>query len=134
MRAKTRATIEDLCKVEGKAELVNGEIVEMPPAGDEPNVAGGEIFAHLREYVRRTGSGRAYTDGIGFHVNVPHRNPSVRTQHTMSGHALVCGSWKGHPSLQSKSDVRTTMAQQQSRQWQQNAPTTSPVGRWSYGM
>jgi Uma2 family endonuclease len=73
MRAKTRATIEDLYKVEGKAELVNGEIVKMPPAGDEPNVAGGEIFAHLREYARRTGRGRAYTDGIGFHVHLPHR-------------------------------------------------------------
>ena len=73
MRAKTRATIEDLYKVEGKAELVNGEIVEMPPAGDEPNVAGGEIFAQLREYARRTGRGKAYTDGIGFHVNLPHR-------------------------------------------------------------
>jgi Uma2 family endonuclease len=73
MRANTHATIEDLYKVEGKAELVNGEIVEMPPAGDEPNVAGGEIFAHLREYTRRTGRGRAYTDGIGFHVNLAHR-------------------------------------------------------------
>jgi Uma2 family endonuclease len=73
MRAKTRATIEDLYKVEGKAELVNGEIVEMPPAGDEPNVAGGEIFAQLREYARRTGRGKAYTDGIGFHVNLPDR-------------------------------------------------------------
>jgi Uma2 family endonuclease len=73
MRAKTRATIEDLYKVEGKAELVNGEIVEMPPAGDEPNAAGGEIFAHLREYARRTGRGRAYTAGIGFHVDLPHR-------------------------------------------------------------
>ena len=31
MRTNTRATIEDLYKVEGKAELVNGEIVEMPP-------------------------------------------------------------------------------------------------------
>jgi hypothetical protein len=30
VRMKTRATIEDLYKVEGKAELVNGEIVEMP--------------------------------------------------------------------------------------------------------
>jgi hypothetical protein len=28
MRAKTRATIEDLYKAEGKAELVNGEIVK----------------------------------------------------------------------------------------------------------
>src|SRR2546421_192943 len=34
METKTRATIEDLYKVEGKAELVNGEIVHMPPCGD----------------------------------------------------------------------------------------------------
>jgi hypothetical protein len=31
MSTKTRATIEDLYKVEGKAELVHGEIVTMPP-------------------------------------------------------------------------------------------------------
>jgi Uma2 family endonuclease len=73
MRAKTRATIEDLYKVEGKAELVNGEIVEMPPAGDDPGYASGEIFAHLREYARRTGRGKAYTDGISFRVNLLHR-------------------------------------------------------------
>jgi Uma2 family endonuclease len=73
MCAKTRATIEDLSKVEGTAELLNAEIVEMPPAEDEPNVAGGEVFAHLREYAQCTGRGKAYTDGIGFHVNLPHR-------------------------------------------------------------
>ena len=39
MSTKTRATIEDLYKVEGKAELVNGEIVEMPPAGEDPGRA-----------------------------------------------------------------------------------------------
>lgn len=33
MNTKTRATIEDLYRVEGKAELVNGAIVEMPPRG-----------------------------------------------------------------------------------------------------
>ena len=47
MRTKTRATIENLYKVEGKAELVNGEIVCTSPSGDEPSIAGGEIFAHL---------------------------------------------------------------------------------------
>ena len=73
MSIKTRATIEDLYKVEGKAELVHGEIVEMPPAGDEPSVTGGEIFAHLRDYARRTRRGRAYPDGAGFKVNLPHR-------------------------------------------------------------
>ena len=73
MSTRTRATIEDLYKVEGKAELVNGEIVEMPPAGDEPSVTGGEIFANLRDYARRTRRGRAYPDGAGFKVNLPHR-------------------------------------------------------------
>jgi Uma2 family endonuclease len=73
MSTKTRATLEDLYKVEGKAELVNGEIVEMPPSGEDPGLAGGEIFAHLREYARRTGQGRAFPDGVGFWVHLPHR-------------------------------------------------------------
>jgi len=70
---KTRATIEDLYKGEGKAELVNGEIVHIPPAGDDPNVAGGHIFVRLYDYAQRTKQGRAYTDGAGFHVHLPHR-------------------------------------------------------------
>ena len=70
---KTRATIEDLYKVEGKAELVNGEIVHMPPTGDDPGYAGDEIFVSLREYSKRTKTGRAFADNKGFHVHLPHR-------------------------------------------------------------
>jgi Uma2 family endonuclease len=73
MRINTRATLEDLYKVDGKAELVNGEIVEMPPTGDEPGMAGGEIFARLREHARQVGGRRAYPDDVGFHVHLPHR-------------------------------------------------------------
>jgi Uma2 family endonuclease len=73
MSIKARATIEDLYKVEGKAELVNGEIVEMPPAGDEPGQAGFEIAIRLREYARQTGRGLAVPDNVGFRVNLPHR-------------------------------------------------------------
>jgi Uma2 family endonuclease len=73
MSTKTRATIEDLYKVDGKAELVNGEIVEMPPAGDEPGRASLKVVARLLLHEERTGSGRAYPDGTGFHVNLPHR-------------------------------------------------------------
>jgi hypothetical protein len=51
MDVKTRATIEDLYKVEGNAELVHGEMVKMPPAGDEPNVAGGHIFVLPIRYI-----------------------------------------------------------------------------------
>ena len=73
MRIKTRATIEDLYKAEGKAELVNGEIVEMPPAGDDPGFASLKIAARLLTYAEQTGRGRAYGDGTSFKVNLPHR-------------------------------------------------------------
>ena len=45
VKAKTRAT--DLYKAEGKAELVHGEIVHMPPSGDEPGSASVEIVGIL---------------------------------------------------------------------------------------
>lgn len=73
MSTKTGVTIEDLYKVEGKAEIVNGEIILMPPTGFEPNYAGGEVFVSLREYARRTRSGYAITDNSAFVVNLPHR-------------------------------------------------------------
>ena len=73
MSTRTRATIADLYKVDGKAELVNGEIVHMSPTGRRPGIAGGEIFASLREYAWRTGQGRAFPDGVGFQVQLPHR-------------------------------------------------------------
>ena len=73
MSTKTEGTVEDLYKVEGKAEIVNGEIVLMPPTGDMPGYAGDEIFASLREYARRTGAGRAVGDNKAFRVNLPHR-------------------------------------------------------------
>jgi len=73
VKTRPRATIEDLYKVEGKAELVNGEIVHMPPTGDDPSRASLEVVLHLHQYARQTGQGRAYGDGVGFHVNLPHR-------------------------------------------------------------
>ena len=73
MSTKTEATIEDLYKVEGKAEIVNGEILHMPPTGERPGYAGDEIFASLREHARRTGTGRAVGDNKAFVVNLPHR-------------------------------------------------------------
>ena len=67
------ATIEDLEKIDSKAEIVNGEIVFMPPTGDEPGYAGDEIFVSLREYAKRTGKGRAIGDNKAFKVNLPNR-------------------------------------------------------------
>jgi Uma2 family endonuclease len=73
MSTKTEATIEDLYKVDGKAELVNGEIVQMSPTGGLPNYAAREIALSLREYEKRTKRGYAVTDNAAFVVNLPHR-------------------------------------------------------------
>lgn len=68
-----RATIDDLYHVPDKAEIIDGELILMPPTGIEPGYAGDEIFASLREYARRTGTGRAVGDNKGFRVNLPNR-------------------------------------------------------------
>jgi Uma2 family endonuclease len=75
MSTKAGATIEDLYNVpeNRKAEIVNGELVLMSPTGGEPGYAGDEIFASLRDYARRTKSGRAVGDNKAFRVNLPNR-------------------------------------------------------------
>jgi Uma2 family endonuclease len=73
MSTKVTATVEDLYKEPGKAELINGEIVRMPPTGDDPGYAGDEVFVSLHEYARAMGKGRAVGDNKGFRVHLPHR-------------------------------------------------------------
>jgi Uma2 family endonuclease len=73
MTVKTRATIDDLFRIEGKAELVNGVIVHMLATGGLPGYAGDEIFASLRAYARRTQRGRAIDDNKAFRVRLSHR-------------------------------------------------------------
>jgi Uma2 family endonuclease len=75
MSPRARATIDDLYRVpeNGKAELVDGEIVLMPPTGGIPGRSGGEIYVALRDYERRTRRGYAFPDNVGFVVDLPRR-------------------------------------------------------------
>ncbi|HEX8229736.1 MAG TPA: Uma2 family endonuclease [Chloroflexia bacterium] len=75
MKARAEATIEDLYHVpeNGKAEIVNGELVLMSPTGDGPNRAAGAIYVSLRQYERNANQGLAYSDNAGFIVNLPRR-------------------------------------------------------------
>jgi Uma2 family endonuclease len=75
MSTKTEATVDDLYRVpeNGKAEIVNGELVLMSPTGGVPGRAAGEIYISLNEYERRVGGGYAFPDNVGFIVNLPHR-------------------------------------------------------------
>ena len=67
------ATVEDLYRVRGKAELVDGELVLMSPSGGLHGYGVGEIFASLHEYARRSGRGVALADNVGFIVDLPRR-------------------------------------------------------------
>jgi Uma2 family endonuclease len=68
------ATNDDLYRVEGKAELISGRIVRYMPNGDLPSTVAFEIAILLREYAKRTGIGRVYTDNIGYALRRPLKN------------------------------------------------------------
>jgi Uma2 family endonuclease len=74
MSTQVEATVEDLYRVpeNGKAEIVNGEIVLMPPTGDMPSRAGFSVVMSLRMHEGKT-TGRAYPDNAGFLVHLPNR-------------------------------------------------------------
>ncbi|MEK6325285.1 MAG: Uma2 family endonuclease [Acidobacteriota bacterium] len=74
MTTKAGAIIEDLYSLpdNAKAEIVNGEIILMPPTGDMPNRVGGSVYISLRQHEGKT-PGRAYTDNVGFTVDLPNR-------------------------------------------------------------
>jgi Uma2 family endonuclease len=74
MTVKTRATIDDLFRERGKAEIVNGEIVRLPRKGVGPGYAGDEIFMSLREYVNRAKTWLAVSDNRVFRVDLPNRD------------------------------------------------------------
>ena len=73
MSTKVEATIEDLYKVEGKAELVNGEIVEMPLTGGLPHLVALQITLSLAAYAKAARKGHAIGDNAAFVVNLPNR-------------------------------------------------------------
>ncbi len=64
-----RATLDDLYREEGKAELIGGRIVRFMASGDLPSAIAGEIFVSLRQHARTTGHGKAYPDGVGYAVS-----------------------------------------------------------------
>jgi Uma2 family endonuclease len=72
-QASMAELVAALYRTPGKAEIVAGEIVVMSPTGDLPSRAAAAIYRSLWDYERRTRSGRAYTDNVGFLVDLPQR-------------------------------------------------------------
>jgi Uma2 family endonuclease len=73
MARRAEATVEDLYRADGKAELVGGEVVLMPASGGLHGFAVGEIFVSLHSYAKRTRTGYAFGDNVGFLVHLLNR-------------------------------------------------------------
>ncbi|HXG66858.1 MAG TPA: Uma2 family endonuclease [Blastocatellia bacterium] len=74
MTTTAKSLVDELYEVEGKAEIVNGEIVKMSPAGKRPGLAAINIIGRLLEYKRRTKRGYVFGDNVGFTVDLPDRD------------------------------------------------------------
>lgn len=95
------ATVQDLYNVpeNGKAELVNGELILMPPTGFAPGRAGGCIYARLVRYEEENGGGYALPDNVGFLVDLPNRESFSPDAAWYSGEAGTMQFIKGAPTF-----------------------------------
>lgn len=92
-KANTReATIEDLYRIEGQAELVNGEIVRMPLHVEGVVRAIGRAKMSLLDYAEEGKGTRGFPSGskVAYVVDLPHRKAfcpdlaySTNTEHSM---------------------------------------------------
>ena len=69
----TEATVEDLYRFPGKAELVNGRLFIMDGTGFLPARVSGAIYRSLYAHEKVAKDGSALPDMVGILVDLPHR-------------------------------------------------------------
>ena len=67
--ATTPATLDDLMRTPGKAELIGGRIVHLMATGYRPGRIAARIFRSLDDFAEETGQGVATTDNTGYAVS-----------------------------------------------------------------
>jgi Uma2 family endonuclease len=65
------ASLTDLYREEGKAELIGGRIVRFMASGLAPSKVAFRIAMSLEKYARETGRGEAFPDGLGYAMHPP---------------------------------------------------------------
>ncbi len=68
----TEQLVAELYTIDAKAEIVEGQIVMMSPAGGSHGRAAGSIYASLKNYESHM-EGYAFCDNVGFLVDLPDR-------------------------------------------------------------
>ena len=65
---QTRATLDDLYRTPGKAELIGGRIIPFMASGEKPSRVAFRIARSLDDHATQTAKGKAYADNTGFAV------------------------------------------------------------------
>jgi Uma2 family endonuclease len=109
MATRTRMTAQDLWRMgEGdvRRELVNGEIIEMTPAGGTHGEVTGRIYRRMADHVDRQGRGKVVVGDVGFVLQLPNDPERVRapdvgfvTLEKLPGGRLPQGFILGAPDL-----------------------------------
>ena len=133
MSIRTEATIDDLYRVpeNGKAELVDGELVLISPTGGVPGRAAGEIYVSLHSYEKQVGGGYAFPDNVGFIVNLPNRRSFSPDAAFYKGELRGGLFLEGSASLRgSKFVAQTTTAQKPKSAWRRSEQITLRQEPW----
>jgi Uma2 family endonuclease len=133
MTTRAHTSIEDLYGLDGKAELVNGEIVLMSPTGGSPGYAADEIFASLREYAKRAKNGRAVGDNKAFLVSLPHRQSFSPGAAFYVGPSPGMKFYQGAPQFAVEVRSEGDIADRPKHSWQPSAGTILPPEHLSSG-
>ncbi len=137
------ATLDDLYRIGGKAELINGRIVHFMPTGFWPGRVGAGSFEAStitpRGAVEASPSRTMW--GLRFRSCLRGESPFPRMLPITSAHyhQIRCDSSKGRRLLPSRFAARTTTASQPRRRWRPSGPTTSrrvpqSSGTWTPSM
>jgi Uma2 family endonuclease len=93
------ATLEDLDRVDGRVELVDGEIVPVTATGHRPNRAAGRIWRSLDDYEASHGGGYAVNEGAGFILRTPRTQVLSPDAAWWPGDFVAPGRIEGAPSF-----------------------------------
>ena len=102
MTTKSLASlVEQLAAVaeNGKAEIINGEIVRISPTGGRPARASGRVCASLLQHEESRGGGYAVPDNAGFIVDLPNRGSFSPDAAWYVGATVDMGFIEGAPAF-----------------------------------
>jgi Uma2 family endonuclease len=91
------ATLEDLWEVEGRAELIDGEIVPVTPAGHRPVRSAARIWRSLDDYEALHGGGFAVSEGAIFVLRTPGTQVLSPDAAWWNGDSVEPGAIEGAP-------------------------------------